>query len=111
MHEQSFRKASRAGVKIAFGADVGGFPWAEPIAQEFEREVAFGMTPMQAIQSATIRAAELLGLQGKAGVIAPGAWADLVAVGGNPADDVAALKEVLFVIKSGQVFTAPEPIR
>jgi len=69
------------------------------------------MTPMQAIQSATIRAAELLGLQGKAGVIAPDAWADLVAVGGNPADDVAALKEVRFVMKAVQVFKAPERSR
>ena len=107
VHEQSFRKALRAGVKIAFGTDVGGFPWTDPIAQEFDREVEFGMTPMQAIQSATTRAAELLGLQGRIGVIAPGAWADLVAVRGNPADDVAALKQVLFVMKDGKVYRRP----
>src|SRR5580765_2506939 len=60
-HGVSFRKALAAGVKIAFGTDVGGFPWSDPIAQEFARMVEFGMTPMQAIQSATSRAAELLG--------------------------------------------------
>ena len=59
-HEASFRKAHAAGVKIAFGTDIGGIPWTEPIAQEFARMVEFGMTPMEAIQSATSRAAELL---------------------------------------------------
>jgi imidazolonepropionase-like amidohydrolase len=107
VHGVSFRKALQAGVKIAFGTDVGGFPWSEPIAEEFGREVEFGMTPMQAIQSATSRAAELLGLEGTIGVIAPGAAADLVAVRGNPADDVGALKQVLFVMKAGKTFKAP----
>src|SRR5208337_999410 len=59
-HEESFRKALKAGVKIAFGTDIGGMKWTEPIAQEFPRMVDLGMTPMQAIQSATSRAAELL---------------------------------------------------
>ena len=85
MHGVSFHKALRAGVKIAFGTDVGGFAWTDPIAQEFAREVEFGMTPMQAIQSATARAAELLGKRGEIGVVAPGAYADLVAVAGRPA--------------------------
>ena len=66
-------------MKIAFGTDVGGFVWSDPIAQEFAREVEFGMTPMQAIQSATGRAAELLQQRG-IGVIAPGAYADLITV-------------------------------
>ena len=82
-------KALHAGVKIAFGTDVGGFAWTDPIAQEFAREVEFGMTPMQAIQSATSRAAELLGKKGELGVIAPGALADLIAVKGDPLQDVA----------------------
>ena len=107
VHGESFRKALRAGVKIAFGTDVGGFPWTDPIAQEFEREVEFGMTPMQAIQSATSRAAELLGLEGRACVIAPGAWADLAAVQGNPANDVTALRHVLFVMKDGKPIKLP----
>jgi imidazolonepropionase-like amidohydrolase len=102
-HGVSFQKALRAGVKIAFGTDVGGFVWTDPIAQEFEREVEFGMTPMQAIQSATTRAAELLGKRGELGVVAPGALADLVAVAGNPLDNVRLLQKVEFVMKDGVV--------
>jgi imidazolonepropionase-like amidohydrolase len=107
VHAVSFAKALKAGVRIAFGTDVGGFPWSEPIAQEFAREVELGMTPMQAIQSATVRAAELLGMQGQIGVIAPGAYADLVAVRGNPAADVSVLTDVMFVMKDGRVFKGP----
>ena len=103
-HEASFRKALKAGVKIAFGTDVGGFPWTEPIAQEFPRMVEFGMTPMQAIQSATSRAAELLDMKGKLGVIGPGAYADIVAVNGDPLANVETLSSVRFVMKDGQVF-------
>jgi imidazolonepropionase-like amidohydrolase len=104
VHGVSFQKALRAGVKIAFGTDVGGFVWTDPIAQEFAREVEFGMTPMQAIQSATSRAAELLGARGQLGAVAPGAYADLIAVAGDPLADVNALKQVAFVMKDGVVF-------
>jgi len=104
VHEISFRKALHAGVKMAFGTDVGGFKWSEPIAEEFSREVEFGMTPMQAIQSATSRAAELLGKRGEIGVVAPGAYADLIAVAGDPLADVNALKTVQFVMKDGVVW-------
>jgi imidazolonepropionase-like amidohydrolase len=104
VHEVSFRKALKAGVKIAFGTDMGGIPWSEPIAQEFPREVELGMTPMQAIQSATGRAAELLGMQGRIGVVREGAYADLVAVRGDPLADVAQLADVAFVMKGGKVF-------
>ena len=103
-HEQSFRKAVKAGVKIAFGTDIGGIPWTEPIAQEFPRMVEFGMTPMQAIQSATARAADLLDRKGKIGVIAPGAWADVIAVSGDPLADIKVLGAVGFVMKDGKVF-------
>jgi imidazolonepropionase-like amidohydrolase len=103
VHEVSFRKALRAGVKIAFGTDVGGFPWSEPIAQEFARMVEFGMTPMQAIQSATSRAADLLGERSRLGVIAPGAYADLIAIANDPLADVNALKGVGFVMHNGVV--------
>jgi imidazolonepropionase-like amidohydrolase len=103
-HEVSFRKALKAGVKIAFGTDIGGIPWTEPIAQEFPRLVEFGMTPMQAIQSATSRAAELLDMKGRLGVIAPGAYADVVAVSGDPLADVKVLENVGFVMKDGKVF-------
>jgi imidazolonepropionase-like amidohydrolase len=109
VHGPSFTKALKAGVKIAFGTDVGGFSWSEPIAQEFAREVEFGMTPMQAIQSATTRAAELLDMVGEIGVIAPGAYADLMAVNGDPLLDVSALERVGFVMKDGRVIRPPVP--
>ena len=108
VHGVSFSKALHAGVKMAFGTDVGGFKWSEPIAEEFSREVEFGMTPMQAIQSATSRAAELLGKRGELGVVAPGAYADLIAVAGDPLADVNALKTVQFVMKDGVVFKQPK---
>ncbi len=104
VHEESFRKAVQAGVKIAFGTDMGGIPWTEPIAQEFPRMVEFGMTPMQAIQSATSRAAELLDRKGQLGVIAPGAYADVVAVAGDPLMNIKILENVEFVMKDGKVF-------
>jgi imidazolonepropionase-like amidohydrolase len=104
VHGVSFRKAVRAGVRIAFGTDVGGFVWTDPMAQEFARMVEFGMTPMQAIQAATSRAAELLGEAAELGVVAPGAHADLIAVAGDPLRDVNVLKEVGFVMKNGAVF-------
>jgi imidazolonepropionase-like amidohydrolase len=103
-HEESFRKALKAGVKIAFGTDIGGMPWTEPIAQEFSRMVDLGMTPMQAIQSATSRAAELLEMKGRLGVIAPGAYADVIAVAGDPLANVKILENVGFVMKDGKVF-------
>jgi imidazolonepropionase-like amidohydrolase len=108
LHGVSFSKALHAGVKIAFGTDVGGFKWSEPIAEEFAREVEFGMTPMQAIQSATSRAAELLGKRGEIGVVAPGAFADLIAVASDPLADVNVLKSVHFVMKDGVVFKSAD---
>jgi imidazolonepropionase-like amidohydrolase len=108
VHGVSFQKALRAGVKIAFGTDVGGFPWSEPIAQEFPRMTEFGMTPMQAIQAATSRGAELLGRRGELGVVAPGAYADLIAVDGDPLADVGVLQHVSFVMKDGKVFQRTE---
>jgi imidazolonepropionase-like amidohydrolase len=85
---------------------MGGIPWTEPIAQEFPRMVAFGMSPMDAIQSATSRAAMMLDMEGKIGVVAPGAFADVIAVSGDPLQDVKALENVEFVMKDGQVFRA-----
>jgi imidazolonepropionase-like amidohydrolase len=104
VHEVSFKKAMKAGVKIVFGTDMGGIPWTEPIAQEFSRMVDFGMPPMDAIQSATSRAAVLLDMDGKVGVLAPGAYADVVAVNGDPLRDIKVLENVDFVMKDGQVF-------
>jgi imidazolonepropionase-like amidohydrolase len=104
VHEVSFPKALHAGVKIVFGTDIGGIPWSEPMAQEFPRMVDLGMPPMDAIKSATSRAAEMLDMQGQIGVIAPGAWADIVAVGGDPLVDIKILQNVQFVMKDGKVF-------
>jgi imidazolonepropionase-like amidohydrolase len=103
-HEVSFKKALKAGVKIAFGTDVGGFSWNDPIAQEFGYMVKFGMAPMDAIKAATSRAADLLDQKGELGVIAPGAYADVIAVNGDPLTNIDALKNVNFVMKDGKVF-------
>src|SRR5579864_3194878 len=104
VHEVSFKKALKAGVKIAFGTDMGGIPWTKPIADEFGYMVKFGMSPMDAIKSATSRAAELLDMQGELGVIAPGAYADIVAVPGDPLSKIELLKDVNFVMKEGAIF-------
>ncbi|HXA85236.1 MAG TPA: amidohydrolase family protein [Candidatus Dormibacteraeota bacterium] len=103
-HEASFKKALKAGVKIAFGTDMGGIPWSEPIANEFGLMVKFGMSPMDAIKSATSTAANLLEMKGDIGLIAPGAFADIVGVKGDPLANVEALKNVNFVMKDGSVF-------
>ena len=110
LHEPSFKKSMKAGVKIAFGTDMGGIPWTEPIAQEFGRMVDLGMSPMDAIQSATSRAAALLDMEGKLGAITPGAYADIVAVRANPLRDIKVLENVEFVMKDGSVFKS-EPGR
>jgi imidazolonepropionase-like amidohydrolase len=112
LHEPSFRKALKAGVKIAFGTDMGGIPWSEPIAQEFSRMTQLGMQPMDAIQSATSRAAVMLDMEGRIGVVAPGAFADIIAVSGDPLHDIKALENVQFVMKDGKVFkneSSPRP--
>jgi imidazolonepropionase-like amidohydrolase len=103
-HEVSFKKALKAGVKIAFGTDMGGIPWTEPIANEFSFMVQFGMSPMDAIKAATSSAANLLEMKGDIGVIAPGAFADIIAVQGDPLVNIEALKNATFVMKDGAVF-------
>ncbi len=104
LHAVSFQKALRAGVKIVFGTDMGGIPWTESIAQEFPIMVKLGMPPMDAIKSATSRAAQMLDMQGQIGVVAPGAFADIVAVNDDPLSDIKALSNVQFVMKNGGVF-------
>src|SRR2546425_8484924 len=84
LHEESFKKAMKAGLKIVFGTDIGGIPWTDSIAQEFPRMVELGMSPMEAIKSATSRAAEMLDMAGQIGVIVPGAFADGVALVSDP---------------------------
>ena len=84
IHEDTFRRAMKAGVKIAFGTDAGGFDWKVNPAKEFASMVKFGMTPAQAIRSATSMAAELLGEKDSLGTIEAGKLADIVAVPGDP---------------------------
>jgi imidazolonepropionase-like amidohydrolase len=99
---ENFRKAVKAGVKIAFGTDAAIFPHGKN-ARQFRHMVEWGLTPMQAIQSATASAAELLGWQDRLGSLTPGKLADIVAVGGDPLADVAVLEKVGFVMKGGVV--------
>ncbi len=103
-HGVSFQKALKAGVKIVFGTDMGGILWTEPMAQEFPRMAEFGMPPMEIIKSATSRAADMLDMSGELGVVAPGAYADIVAVNGDPLRDINVLGDVTFVMKDGGVF-------
>jgi imidazolonepropionase-like amidohydrolase len=107
IHEETFRRALKAGVKIAFGTDAGGFDWKVNPAKEFAYMVKWGMTPAQAIRSATVTASELLGMQDKIGTIEPGKLADIVAVAGDPLADVTVLEKVDFVMKGGVVYRRP----
>src|SRR5437763_1789416 len=104
VHEDTFKRALKARLKIVFGTDMGGMPWTEPIAQEFQRMVEMGMAPMDAIQAATSRPAEMLDRKGEIGMIAPGAYAEVIAVSGDPLKDVSELEHVKFVMHNGSVF-------
>ncbi len=107
-HRDTFQRVLRKGVKIAFGTDAGGFPWdALNQAKEFEYETQDGMTAMQAIQSATRVAADLLGMSDQLGTLEAGKLADIVAVPGNPLNDITAMERVSFVMKNGEVYRRP----
>lgn len=107
IHEDTFRRALKAGVKIAFGTDAGGFDWKIDPAKEFPIMVKYGMTPAQALHSANMSAAELLGMQDKIGSVEAGKYADVVAVPGDPMADVQQLEKVNFVMKGGVVYVRP----
>jgi imidazolonepropionase-like amidohydrolase len=100
---ENFQKAAKAGVKLAYGTDAGVYPhgWN---AKQFAHMVKWGLTPMQAIQAATVNAADLLGWNDKVGVIAPGGFADIIAVDGDPLKDVTELERVRFVMKGGVIY-------
>ncbi len=102
--ELAFHRALAKGVKIAFGTDVGGFAWTENEAKEFTYMVQYGMTPMQAIQSATRVAAEMLDQSDQMGAIEPGKFADIIAVHGDPLSNIDELQKVHFVMKNGVVY-------
>ena len=101
----AFQKALKRGVKIAFGTDAGGSDWLElNEAREFQYYTDYGMSPMEAIQTGTIRAAEVLGWADKLGTIEAGKWADIVAVSGDPLKDIKELQHVKFVMKGAVVY-------
>jgi imidazolonepropionase-like amidohydrolase len=105
LEKTAFQKALKKNVKIALGTDAGGFDWKDlNEAKEFEYYVKYGMTPMQAIRSGTVVAAELLGWSDKIGTIEAGKWADIVAVAGDPLSDITELQRVKFVLKGGAVY-------
>lgn len=99
---RAFERAYAAGLKIAFGTDAGTFAHGDN-AKEFELMVGFGMTPMDAIRSATIMTAELFGIAAEAGTLEAGKLADLVAVQGDPLENIAVLRKMDFVMKSGRI--------
>ncbi len=107
IHQDTFQRALRAGVKIAFGTDAGGFDWKINPAKEFPIMVKYGMTPAQALRSSTMTAAELLGMQDKIGSLEVGKYADIVAVPSDPMSDIQQLEKVNFVMKGGVVYVKP----
>lgn len=103
---EGFTKALKAGVTIAYGTDSGVYPHAW-VGKQLAYMVRYGMTPMEAIRSATVVASELMGWQERVGSVVPGKLADLVAVTGDPLKDVSVLEDVAFVMKGGAVVKGP----
>jgi imidazolonepropionase-like amidohydrolase len=99
---KNIARAFAAGVKVGFGTDAAVYPHGLN-AHEFAVMVKLGLTPLQAIQAATVNDADLLGWSDKVGTIEPGKWADIVAVDGDPLADVTTLERVKFVMKGGEV--------
>jgi imidazolonepropionase-like amidohydrolase len=102
LQRENFRRAFQAGTKMAFGTDSGVYPHGDN-AKQFAKMVEWGMKPLDAIQAATINAADLIGQPDKLGALEPGHYADLIAVGGDPLTDVKVLESVSFVMKGGVV--------
>ena len=105
-HAQEFKKQLAAGVPVAMGSDVGPFPHGTQ-AREFVLMAQYGLTPLGSIQAGTVNAAKLLGWEGQIGVLKTGYFADIVAVPGDPLQDISALQKVAFVMKGGTVYKRP----
>lgn len=103
----NYRKAIERGAKVVYGSDSATYPHGDN-AKQFSVYVDLGMSPMQAIQSATTLAAESLGWVGETGAIAPGYFADIIAVDGDPLEDISLLENVVFVMKDGEVYQQPD---
>jgi imidazolonepropionase-like amidohydrolase len=104
IEEDTFHRALEAGVKIAFGTDVGAFEWDMSPARQLITMVKWGMTPAQALRAATIRGAELMQMQNDIGTVEAGKYADIIAVQGNPLADISVMQKIAFVMKGGVVF-------
>jgi imidazolonepropionase-like amidohydrolase len=102
--ETTFKKAIKMGVKLAYGTDIGGYDWNLPQAKDFSYFVKWGLTPIQAIQTATTTPAILLGMEGKIGEIKTGAFADIIALKTDPTKDIDALQNIDWVMKDGKIF-------
>ena len=103
LHAQEFKKQLSAGVPMAVGSDVGPFPHGTQ-AREFVLMVKFGMSPLAALQAGTLNGAKLLGWQDQIGALKPGFDADIIAVPGDPLQDIATLQKVSFVMKNGAIY-------
>lgn len=101
---RAFALGVKLGVRIVNGSDAGAFPWDRPLARELELMAAHGMTNLQALQAATLRAAEVLGLEAEVGALEPGRWADLVALDGDPLAELRVLRTPRLVLKGGVPF-------
>ncbi len=108
IQRDNFRKAVRAGIKLTFGTDAGICPYGSS-GKQFAFMVRYGMSPMQAIQSATSSAADLLGHADEIGSIKPGKYADVIAVSGDPLQNIRVLEDVQFVMKDGKVYKSFSP--
>ena len=102
--QATFKKAMKLGVKLAYGTDIGGYDWNLTEAKDFTYFVDWGLSPIQAIQTATTTAAELLGMQGKIGEIKEGSFADIIALKKDPTKDISALQNIEWVMKDGKVY-------
>ncbi|HEU4854792.1 MAG TPA: amidohydrolase family protein [Nitrosospira sp.] len=103
LQRENFRKAFQAGARMAFGTDSGVYPHGDN-AKQFAKMVEWGMRPVDAIRAATINAADLLGQSGKLGILEKGYYADIIAVRGNPLEDITILEDVSFIMKGGKVY-------
>ena len=110
VQRQAFREAVKAGVKIAYGTDAGGYPIGTN-AKQFAYMVKFGMMPMQAIQSASVVAADLLNWQEDVGAVSAGRCADMIAVDGDPIADISVLETLPVVMKGGAIVPSDLSIR
>jgi imidazolonepropionase-like amidohydrolase len=105
---ENFRRAHAAGALIAFGTDAGIYPHGDN-ARQFAKMVQWGMTPLEAIRAATLESAKLMGLPQKIGALAPGYYADVIAVEGDPTANIQTLEHVRFVMQAGAVKKSASP--